>query len=121
MEYEIKRIPVGPAVKVMFFVFLVVGFIGGLVYGLFLMSIISTIGSALPGQEEVFSEFTNLGLMGIIVMGIMSALFSSVFMSLATAFSVLCYNVFAGWVGGVKLEMGSEELGEALEFEAGNE
>jgi len=120
MEYEVRRIPVGPAVKVMFFVFLVVGFIGGLVYGMFLMSIISTLGGMFM-QEELTSEFANLGLTGIIVMGIMSALFSSVFMSLMTAFSILCYNVFAGWLGGVKLEMRSEELNEALEFESDDE
>ena len=121
MEYEIKRIPIAPMAKVMFFVFLVVGFISGLLYAMFLVSIISSFGSLLPMEEDVFTEFANLGLTGIITMGIVSSIFTAVIMTLLTAFTALCYNVFAGWFGGIRFELAAGLTEESVDIDKHDE
>lgn len=108
MLYEVKRIPPGPVIKVVFFVFLVVGFIVGMFYGLLIMNLFSTMVDVLDIQDEILREYSGFGLFGLIIMGLISALFTSVIMTAMVGLSVVCYNVFAGMLGGVKLELGEE-------------
>lgn len=114
MEYEIKRIPIAPVVKVAFFVFLVVGFIGGLFYGMLVMNLISMMSGVLDTGDELLQEFSGLGMAGIIMMGIMIAVFTSVIMTVLTAVGIASYNVFSGWLGGIKLQLESPELENVL-------
>lgn len=118
MEYEIKRIPIAPVVKVAFFIFLIVGFIGGLFYGMLVMNLVSMMSGTLDIGDELLQEFTGLGMAGIIMMGIMMAVFSSVIMTALTAIGIASYNVFAGWLGGIKLQLESSELENVLYEEA---
>ena len=105
MLYEIKRIPAGPVLKVSFFIFLIVGFIIGLFYGMLIINLIAGLGGLLNGEEEVFSDFAGLGMLGIIMMGVIMSLFSSVILTAVTGLSVVTYNVFAGMLGGIKVEL----------------
>ena len=110
MTYEIKRIPPGPALKVSFFVFLIVGFIAGLFYGFMIINLISSLGGLLNGEEEIFTDFMHMGLIGIIMMGIMMAIFSSVVMTAMVGIAVVTYNVIAGMLGGFKFELEEVEV-----------
>ncbi|MBC8276641.1 MAG: DUF3566 domain-containing protein [FCB group bacterium] len=114
MEYEIKRIPIAPVAKVAFFVFLVVGFIGGLFYGMLMMNLISMMSGVIDAGDELLQEFSGLGMAGIIMTGMMMAIFSSVIMTALTAVGIASYNVFAGWLGGIKLNLVSPELEDVL-------
>lgn len=105
MIYEIKRIPPGPVIKVSFFVFLFVGFVIGLFYGFIIINLLASLGGLLNGEEEIFSDYANMGIIGIIMMGIVISIISSVIMTALTGLSVVCYNVIAGMLGGVKLEL----------------
>ena len=110
MLYEIKRIPPGAAMKVAFFVFLIVGFLGGLFYSIILMNIMNTMGSLFNLDEELLQGYSGFGLFGLIVMGMVMAVFTSVIMTLLTGLSALCYNVIAGWLGGLKIELKEDRL-----------
>ena len=111
MEYELRRIPILPLVKVMFFVFLLLGFILGVFYGLMIVSMISVMTSAMDfGDTQVLEQFGSLGFIGIIFMGFFMGIFSAVMSSIFAAIGAACYNLFAGWLGGIKLELHNLEL-----------
>lgn len=118
MEYEIKRIPLGPVIKVMFFVFLVTGFILGIFYGMMLINLVSVMSQALPMDTDVFKEFSGMGSAGVIMMGFIVSIFTSVIFTALFAVSAASYNVFAGWLGGIKLNLESKELDDVLYEEA---
>jgi hypothetical protein len=65
-------------------------------------------------KNEVFQEFSGLGPVGIIMMGIVSAIFSSVIMTVLTTLGAGCYNIFANTFGGIRLKLESEELDNVL-------
>jgi len=121
LEYEIKRIPLGPVIKVMFFVFLVTGFVLGIFYGMMLINLISMMSQTLSLSSEVIKEFSNLGTAGIIMMGIIFSLFTSVILTALCAIAAASYNVFAGWLGGIKLNLDSPDLDNVLYEEAPDE
>ncbi len=110
MQYELKRIPILPLVKVMFFVFLVMGFIWGALYGIIIMGFVGLMSSALEMDESIFREFSGLGFLGVLFMGIVFSIFSAVLMSIFTAIGAACYNLIAGWFGGVPLELEAQRL-----------
>jgi len=114
MEYELKRIPLAPALKILFFVYLIVGFILGIFYGIMLVNFLSIVSSSLQLGEELLKEFSSLGFAGIIMMGIMMALFSSVILTAITILGLASYNLLAGWLGGLKFQLESAELDNVL-------
>jgi len=114
MEYELKRIPLAPALKILFFVYLIVGFILGIFYGIMLVNFLSIVSSSLQLGEELLKEFSSLGFAGIIMMGIMMALFSSVILTAITILALASYNLLAGWLGGLKFQLESAELDNVL-------
>ena len=118
MEYEVRRIPILPAIKVLFFVYLAIGFAGGIFYGMIVMNLLSVMRSAIDLGDEVFQEFSSMGGVGIIMIGIMMSLFSCVLLSGLTALALATYNMAAGWLGGIKLDIESPELDEILYEEA---
>jgi hypothetical protein len=114
VEYEIKRIPLGPVIKVMFFVFLVTGFILGIFYGMLLINLISAMSQSLPIDSQLVKEFSGMGTAGIIMTGIIMSLFTSVIFTSLCAIMAASYNVFAGWLGGIKMNLESPELDNVL-------
>ena len=110
MLYEIKRIPPGPVLKVAFFVFLIVGFIIGLFYGLLIMSFLSSMSGILGMDDQFTSEFTAFGLFGLIIMGVVMSIFSSIIMTIITGLSVICYNMIASWLGGIEIDLQKNRL-----------
>jgi len=118
VEYELKRIPLAPLIKILFFVYLVVGFIIGIFYGMLLINFLSIVSSAMQVGEDLLKEFSSLGFAGIIMMGMMMSLFSSVILTGLTALAAASYNLFAGWLGGIKLNFESPELDNILYEEA---
>ena len=106
MECELRRIPLVPLIKVVFFVFLLLGFIMGIFYAMVILSMVSVMGSALDfGERQVFDEFSGLGFIGVIFMGFFMGIFSAVMSAIFSAIGAACYNLLAGWLGGVKLEL----------------
>ena len=120
MEYEVRRIPILPAIKVLFFVYLVIGFAVGVFYGIMVMNLLSVMSSVVDLGDEVIQEFSSMGGFGIIMLGIMMSLFSSVLFSGLTALALAAYNMAAGWLGGIKMELESPELDDIL-YEEGDE
>ena len=110
MLYEIKRIPPGPVLKVAFFVFLIVGFIIGLFYGLLIMSFLSSMSGMLGMGDQFTSEFSAFGLFGLIIMGVVMSIFSSIIMTIITGLSVVCYNMIASWLGGLEIDLQKNRL-----------
>jgi flagellar biosynthesis protein FlhB len=108
MIYEIKRIPPGPVIKIAFFVFLFLGFLFGIFYGLIIVNLLSFMSNVVQFDDELLRQYSNFGLIGIIVMGMVTALFTSVISTVIAGIAVVCYNFFAGLFGGIKIEFRPE-------------
>lgn len=109
MDYEIKRIPILPLIKVLFFVFLVIGFIWGIFYGLIIIGFVSVMSSVLNLNDSITEQFAGMGFLGVIFMGIFFSIFSAVLMTVFSAVGAACYNLIAGWLGGVTLQLEAPE------------
>ncbi len=114
MEYELKRIQLASVVKTMFFVYLIVGFIGGIFYLMLMMNLISIMSSSMEFGDEVMRDINGLGFMGIIMMGMIFSIFTAVILTGFTALGIVTYNVVTDWFGGIKIELESNELEEVL-------
>jgi hypothetical protein len=117
MEYEIKRIPLAPVVKVAFFVFLVLGFLGGLLYGMMLVKFVAVLSATTGMDSSIFQEFSSFGIIGVVAMGIFTSIFTSVIATGFTIIGIATYNAVAKIFGGIKLQLHSEELEKELYYE----
>jgi hypothetical protein len=101
MNYEIKRFAIWPVAKISFVVGAILGFLIG---GFFWM--VSGIISQIP-FEDFGSDATgieSLGAMGIVLPFFM-AVFYGVLMMVGNVIFTGLYNVLAGFVGGVEVEL----------------
>ncbi len=103
MTYEIKRFDLLTVFKVSFLVYLVVGFLIGLLYGLILVKMISTFGPLM--ENGLFENFGEVGFMAAITMALFMAIFIAVVWSVITVIAAGIYNVICGWIGGLRLEL----------------
>ena len=102
MRYEIKRIEIWPVIKVVTIFSLLLGFFIGLFYA-FLMMFISRFSS--PLEEFGASELTSLGSIGITFIIVFCLVFVTLFNVLAAAVFTALYNLLAGWIGGLTVEL----------------
>jgi hypothetical protein len=103
MTYEVRRFDLLAVFKVCFLVYLVVGFLLGLFYGLILMKMISAIGPLL--DTPVFDDFESMTFFAAIALAVFMAVFLAVIWSIITVIAAGIYNVIAGMVGGIKMEL----------------
>jgi hypothetical protein len=103
MQYEINRFDLLTVFKVSFLVYLVVGFLIGILYSLIIVQILMMMGPML--ESPVFDDFGSIGFMGAVTLAIFMAIFMAVVWSIITVIAAGIYNLIAGWVGGLKLEL----------------
>jgi len=103
MTYEIKRFDLLTVFKVSFLVYLVVGFLIGLLYGLILVKMISTFGPLM--ENELFEGFGEVGFIAAITLALFMAVFIAIVWSIITVIAAGIYNVICGWIGGLRLEL----------------
>ena len=103
MTYEIKRFDLLTVFKVSFLVFLVVGFLIGLLYGLILVKMISTFGPLM--ESELFENFGEVGFIAAITLALFMAVFLAIVWSIITVIAAGIYNVICGWIGGLRVEL----------------
>ena len=107
-RFEIRRIPLWPAVRIAFVMFLVIGILFAILYAFFLAGlgfIAGTVGGS--GLHDDFGIVRNLGFVMIPIIAIMYALFGT----LVAVIWVLVYNLLASIVGGVEIDLKLKEGG----------
>lgn len=105
MRYELKSITVWPFFKVAFFFNLIVGFIGGACYALFMVPMMA-IMSNMPQFQAVDLPMEDfpIGMM-LIILPIVFALFGAVFWTIFGLIAVLAYNLIGRVVGGLEFDL----------------
>ncbi len=104
MEYEIKHLDVWSVAKVVFIIFLIIGFFISIFYVLLLASFAGMGGFG----GEFGSTFPHLtGGFALLMALFMSVVIAVLYAVIASLFAVL-YNIFVGWMGGIKMELESE-------------
>ncbi len=104
MLYEVKRFDLLTVFKVSFLVYLAVGFLLGILYGLIIVQILSTLGPMM--DNAMFDDFSGMGFTAALTMALFMAIFMAVIWSIVTVIAAGIYNLVAGWVGGVQVELG---------------
>lgn len=106
MVYELKKIDLFGAIKISFFVNAVIGLLLGLFIGLVMAFFMGIFQQMIPSDQMNFNmpNFGALGFIGGIIVGFMYAIFIAVFNGIIlTGIAVLLFNLFAAWLGGIKL------------------
>lgn len=106
MEYEIKRFNIWSMVKIVFIIFLIIGFLISLFYVVILILIQSFAGSLELGGFE--NELMAISCVAGIFIVLFFTIFYAVFVSVFCAFFLGLYNIIAGWLGGIKFTMDRE-------------
>jgi hypothetical protein len=100
--YEIRKIPLWPAVRLMFVLFLVVGILIAIIYSIIfsgLSFLANTLGESPFGND--MEMFQRLGLVMIPIIAVSYAFFGT----LVVIIWVLVYNLIASVVGGIELDL----------------
>lgn len=109
MRYELKSVPIWPLAKVSFFVHLAVGFVIGIFYALAVLPFFALL-SNIP---ELQAEGIDMGAapMGflMIFMPFFTAITGAFFGTLFSIILALVYNLLAKMVGGLELNLQSQE------------
>jgi hypothetical protein len=98
--YVLKKVPLGPALKIAFILFLIIGVIIGIFYAL-LISSFGFLASAL-NDPSLGGELGFLRGLGFVLVPVI-AIFYAVFATIVVAIWVLVYNLLASVVGGIEL------------------
>jgi len=105
MKFELKKIGYWPATKVMFIVNLIMGFIGGFFFAIF-MGIMVTVMGRLGTASPYFSqdmESIGIGMM-LIIYPIFFAFFGAFFYTLLGLIAIFIYNMTARLLGGLEFD-----------------
>lgn len=103
MTYEIKRFDLLTVFKVSFLIYLIIGFLVGILYGMILMKMMSAFAPLL--ENQLFEGFQGIGFMAALTLAFFTAIFLAVIWSIITVIAAGLYNVLSGWIGGFKVEM----------------
>ena len=105
MRYELKSIPLWPVTRVAFFVNLVVGFVVGIMYAVFLIPIVAMLSNIAALESGNFDmQAAPVGVLMMIV-PFFSALSSAFFGTLFIVIIVLVYNLVTRMTGGIELNL----------------
>jgi hypothetical protein len=100
-KLEIKRIELFSLFKIAFFIYALIGLVAGLFYGFFLLAATFLEHAFI---EDGFPEFGVLGgVLGLILIPVIALFYGAIGSVFVTIVGFL-YNVFAGFVGGVRLD-----------------
>lgn len=101
MKLELKKISVWAAVKVSFVLHLILGFIMGIFYAIFLLLIAS-----LPMMgEDIPSTFSAFAGIAAVFLPFLFAFFVGVIYTIIVAISVFAYNLVVKLTGGLEFEL----------------
>ncbi len=105
---QIRRVGIGSAFKVGAMVSaLLIAILGGLVLILYLIVTVA-LGAVFAGATEELGAglgFATLSAVGLIVGYIVQILVGGVVGGITYALAALVYNIIAGWVGGIEIEL----------------
>jgi predicted membrane-bound spermidine synthase len=113
MNFELKKIDFFSAIKISFLINAVIGLLVGLFIGLILMLFIGLAQNLIPYDQMDMGgpDLGALGMFGGIFIGLFYAVIIAVgFGIIVTGIIVLLYNLFAGWLGGVKFKLEGSAL-----------
>ena len=106
MTFEIKRIPLAPVIKIAFVLYFVFLFLVMMLYTAFMATILNTLGGLL-GEFDI--PIGTLSGFPLFVAALFMAFFAAIMNTVITSVVVILYNAISGYIGGVKLEIHSEE------------
>jgi len=106
MDYELKHIDAWSIAKTVFVIFLILGFLFGLFY-ILLLAGLSNIAGNFGG--EFGSDIPHVGGPLLLLLSIFIAVFVAVLYAVVGAIFAVLYNIFMGWIGGIKVELEPEE------------
>jgi hypothetical protein len=104
MFYEIKKIDLWSAIKISFVINACIGLVVGLLIGFAIAFFIGIVGRLAPAES---AELSNLpfGVLGGFFLGMVYAIILAIFNGIIlTSIAVILYNLFSGWLGGIKIE-----------------
>lgn len=104
MDYEIKRFDLGSVFKITFLVSLVVGLVLGIFFSMFIVRLITAMAPVI--QDEVPMDLGKVAGAGMIFLIGFIAVGLAVQWSIMAVIAAAVYNVLAGSVGGLKVELG---------------
>jgi len=108
MTFELKKIDVLSAIKVSFIVHIIIGLLLGLLIGSLIAFVLGFISQFMPYDQMGYDGPTPgaIGALGGIFMAFFYAVIISVVNGvIVTGVIALLYNLIAGWVGGIKLNL----------------
>jgi hypothetical protein len=109
MQYELKKIDFWSALKISFMINAVIGLVIGLLIGVFFAVVFGILGHMTPYDSPGLRAFP-MGPLGGFLFGMIYAVIIAVFNGIImTSVAVILYNLFAGWLGGIKIDVGSVE------------
>lgn len=113
MKFELKSISVWSAIKVGFFLNLVLGFVMGLVLALFMAPIMAIMSSVAPTDVYGGTDFSGMSIgILLIILPISYALIGAVLGTIMFAIGAAVYNLIARIMGGFEMKLERAEWGE---------
>jgi hypothetical protein len=104
MRYELKKIDLWSAIKISFMINAIIGLAIGLLIGAFFALIFGVLGNMAPSDSRDLVNIP-LGPLGGFFFGMAYAVIIAVFNGIImTSIAVILYNLFSGWLGGIKIE-----------------
>lgn len=113
MNFELKKIDFFSAIKISFLINAVIGLLVGLIIGFILMIFIGFAQNLIPYNQMDMggTDLGAIGMFGGMLIGLLYAVIIAVGNGIIiTGIVVLLYNLFAGWLGGVKLKLEGSAL-----------
>ena len=113
MNFELKKIDFFSAIKISFLVNAVFGLLVGLFIGFIMMIFIGFAQNVMPYDRWDMGgpDFSAMGMFGGLFIGLLYAVIIAVGNGIIiTGIVVLLYNLFAGWLGGIKLKLEGSAL-----------
>jgi hypothetical protein len=100
-KLEVKRIELWSLFKIAFFIYAAIGLVVGMFYGFFLL-LATALENALI--EEGFPDFGLIGgVLGLVLIPVIALFYGAIGSVFVTIVGFL-YNLFAGFVGGVRFD-----------------
>ncbi len=113
MKMELKRLGLLSVIKICFVLFFILGIFIGLLWAFILLIFGNLFAAALP----VDTEIGKIGLIGIVVFPIFSGLFYGFIGSFFGLVAAVFYNIAAGILGGVEIEIAAKDIDKLSEPE----
>jgi len=113
MNFELKKIDFFSAIKISFLVNAVIGLLIGLFIGFIMMLFMGLAQNFMPYDRMDIGgpDFGAMGMFGGMFIGLLYAVIIAVGNGIIlTGIVVLLYNLFAGWLGGIKLKLEGSAL-----------